>query len=204
MNQLDEDTAFVRRLLAPHDPLPAGPSAEDVAAVRARVQPPRRRAPRLVAAAVGLLLVAANVVPLIRPPAAWAIQHSDDLGIGVRVELPEFFQRGPDSDDVVTALRDHGVAVTLRYNRDLTPWKTGRIAGLSTDYGDLPQHLFEELSEAMAPGGRETIDVDLTEIGIKHHRDGGVTVFPEKFTGRVEIVVAVAPWQAEPDPQTWP
>lgn len=53
----------------------------------------------------------------------------------------------------------------------------------------------------MAPGGRQTIDVDLTEIGIDHHPDGGYTVFPERFEGEVEIVVTVAPWQTEPDTQ---
>lgn len=203
MNQLDDTTA-VRHLMAPHDPMPRGPSDDEIAAVRARVRAPRRSTLPLVTAAAAVLLLAIAVVPLVRAPAVWAIEESPDLGLGIRVELPEFFQRGPDPDGVVSALRDEEVAVTVRYNRDLTPWKAGRIVGLSADYGDLPRHLADELSEAMRPGGRQTVDVDLSEVGIDHHPDGGFTVYPDRFTGDVTLVVAVAPWQREPPPKNFP
>ena len=200
---VDDDIAYFRHLLAPHDPLPGGPSHADVAEMRARVQPPgRTTALPLVAAAAALLLVV-MVVPLVRPPAVWAFERSDDLGLGIRVELPEFFQRGPAPDEIVSALRGEDVPVTVRYNRDLAPWKAGRIVGLSASYGTLPDHLVKKLSDAVRPGGRQTVDVDLSEVGIDQHRDGGFTIYPERFAGGVEIVVAVSPWRSEPDPKSY-
>lgn len=112
----------------------------------------------------------------------------------VRVALPEIYERGPDPELVVEALRRHGVPVEVRHGRDVTPWKMGRIIGVGGSIGVAP----EAVQRSAAGEPIDLTQADLTDYGIRYHPDGGYSVDPERFRGSVSITVGVAPWQRVP------
>lgn len=194
-----DDTDTVRRLLASHDPAPLSTlSDQDLRQVRSRVNAPHRRPMSWVAAAAAVLALTVGVlVPFARPPASWALDEVPDRGVRISVELPGFYQRGPDPAAVVAALREHGVAVDVVYGRDFTPWKAGRINGVGWEY---PAPAPEGLSGALMDGPAALEDRDLRAYGMQFHPDG-FSIFPDDFPGRVTIKIAVAPWQRLPSAQ---
>lgn len=196
----DDDAATVRRLLSPHDPSPVSTlTQEDLRQVRARVHPPlaRRTVSWVSVAAAVVALMVGLVVPFARPPASWALDEIPD-GVRIRVELPGFYQRGPDPAEVVGALRIHDVPVDVVYGRDFTPWKAGRITAVGWEYAPAPAGLPQAMEDGFADPSR----LDYREYGLQFHEGGGFSIFPSDFEGRVTIYVAVAPWQRVPPPRT--
>lgn len=197
----NDDAATVQRLLAPHDPSPeSNLTEEDLRQVRAGVNPPmpRRNVSWVSVAAAAAALMVGLLVPFARPPASWALDQIPDLGVRIRVDLPGFYQRGPDPDEVVAALRNHDVPVDVVYGRDFTPWKAGRINGIGWEYAPAPPSLRQAIEDGFADLSR----FDYREYGMQFHEGGGFSIFPSDFEGRVTIKIAVAPWQRIPTPHT--
>lgn len=207
MSDTEQDVTRVRALLGPTDPVPDAATLDrDAVAVRrqlaatpARGRTPRRRSARrvraapLVAAAMAAVLAVTGSVPLLRPAAAWAVERDPTLGVAIRVELPEFFQRGADPGEVVAALRRHDVAVDVRHGRDLTPWKAGAVIGVGQQIGsdEVPRVCLDRFMTD--EGGPVEV------CGIERLPTGGFVVYPEVFGGEVHLVVGVPVWQALPD-----
>jgi hypothetical protein len=188
-----DDTARVRELLAPADPVRSIRTLDDdVAAVRPELTTAgEHRWMRVAAVAAVALLVAGSFVPMVRPPAAWAIEDVPEVGTVIRVELPGVLQRGPDPDEVVTALRDHGVAVEIVHSINLAPWKVGRTIGIGYELGG-------RLPEGFMSRFLDLDETDFTEVGITRVESGGFIVHPETFNGTVTIHVGRLPWQDDP------
>lgn len=192
-----DDDVRVRELLKPADPAPSAAALiEDARVVRSRIGTRRNDRWRLpaVAAAVAVLL-AGMTVPFALPPAAWAVEETADRGDLIRVELPEFYRRGADPEQVVAALREQGVSVEVVDQLDLTPWSAGGVVGIgftiSGAFETTPAH-FEDPSSEQAQ--QELFD----EHGIAP-RDGVYTVAPDMFEGTIEIRVGRLPGQSGTD-----
>lgn len=197
----NDDAATVQRLLAPHDPTPVSTlTEEDLRQVRARVNPPMpsRNVSWISVAAAVVALMVGLLAPFVRPPASWALDEIPDLGVRIRVELPGFYQRGPDPAEVEAALRNHDVPVDVVYGRDFTPWKAGRINGVGWEYAPAPSGLPQALEDGLADPSR----FDYSKYGIQFHKGGGFSIIPSDFKGRVTIKIAAAPWQRVPPPHT--
>lgn len=170
--------------------------AEDARTVRTRVATrhgDRRRLPAAVAAVAVLLVGLA--VPFTLPRAAWAVEATSDRGELIRVELPEFYRRGADPEQVVAALREQGVTVEVVDQRDLRPWRAGGVVGIGFSIRgtfETPPAFFDE------PTSEQAQEELLDEHGIAPG-DGVYTVAPDVFEGTIEIKVGRFPGQPGTD-----
>ena len=187
----EPDAERIRTLLGPADPVDDLSAQSDVNEVRARLGSTRQRDLGPVAAAMVALLVMSLVVPFVRAPAAWSVEEMAELGEVIRVESPGFFQRGADPDEVVAALQHAGVPVEQATRLEMIPWKTGRVTGVSwsihtqdQDRGQQLSEQFEQLSDLQT----RPEELDLEEVGLALHGDGGFTVFPDAFEDGTLVV----------------
>lgn len=194
----DDDVRHIRSLLAPADPIDPATLGPDLLALDVRRHPARPRGRELVAAALVGLLVLTAATPFLRPPAAWAVQDVPALGEVVRVESPGLLQRGTDPDEVIDELRRRGVEVDRIERRAWLPWKSGRITGVSWSLQTSDQARGERMGEEfgrLLDGETRPEDLDLAELGLAFHGDGGFSVFPDAFEGgSVTIVVGRLPF----------
>ena len=186
----DEDVERIRSILGSSDPAdPADSFEDDILAIRQRLgRSHRARATRLLAAAAAAVVLVAGGLPFVRTPAAWAETEVAGIGTVVRVEMPEFYQRGADPDTVVAALRDHGVDVETVTQTNLTPWKIGAVVGQK--YGFSPDPDGPDTYDKWRTMDREEL---LRDVGIAPLPDGGVEVAPDIFTGSLTIKVGRFP-----------
>lgn len=189
----DEDVQWVRDALGPADPVRDGLDLEeDVRAVRHRVgQTSHLRLGRVAAGLLVVVLAISSLVPMARAPAAWAVEEDPQMGTVIRVELPEFFQRGADPDEVVAALREHEVDVDVVDQLDLTPWKAGRVVGTGFELRGVSREFAEAFTD---PERRD--EGDFSEAGITLLDSGGFKVHPDTFEGTVEIRIGRLPGQS--------
>ena len=186
----DQDVERIRAILGPSDPVDSAERFEDdVLAVRQRLgRGSGSRTMRVLVAAAAAVVIVAGGLPFVRAPAAWAETEVAGIGPVIRVELPEFYQRGADPDTVVAALRDHDVDVETVSQTDLRPWRIGAVVGTESRFSP-------------GPDGPDTYDkwrtTDrrdlLANVGIAPLPDGGIEIAPHVFTGSLTIKIGRLP-----------
>jgi hypothetical protein len=188
-----DDVDVVRRMVAPEDPLRSRPVTDaELAEVRARVRAPggRRRWSVPVGLAAAVVLVTAMVLPLALPATSWAVEDVPDGGASLRVELPGFWERGPEPGPIVRALEERGVEVEVATSTDLRPWRVGRLTGVEWQVPGIPERwrgVFDGAPFDPHPD-------DLAELGLREEVDGTLTVLPDRFEGTIVLTVGDAPW----------
>ncbi len=187
------DTNRIQQLLAAADPAPsAAELAEDVRLVRQRVassRPARWRQLGGVAAALVALLVGGVMTPFALPSSAWASETTTAGDTLVVIDLPEFYRRGHDPGPLVAELGRHGIEVEVEEMIDLTPWKHGRIVGISfgISMGTPEIPLFFQ-GESSPEARQELFD----SHGILPD-DGRYTIAAERFDGTLTIRIGRFP-----------
>lgn len=186
----DQDVERIQAILGPSDPVdPDEGFEDDILAVRHRLgHGSGARTTRVLVAAAAAVVLVAGGLPFVRAPAAWAETEVAGIGPVIRVEMPEFYQRGADPDTVVSVLRDHGVDVETVTQTDLTPWKVGAVVGQK--YGFSPGFGGPDTYDRWRSMDRRDL---LADVGIAPLPDGGVEVAPDIFTGSLTIMIGRFP-----------
>jgi hypothetical protein len=136
-----------------------------------------------VAAAVVALVVGYAGLGALLPDPAWAVEQTEE-GF-VRVELSPVLGRGPNIGLLVEELEAAGVNVDVNVKGTWWPWESGRINGIGSAIGTIPD-AFKD--------GRIEMDADLSDVGIVEHGNGRLVIDPAVFEGTVTINVGDFGW----------